>query len=164
MTLLCNVSSDWSLVSSASLPSSFDSCPLNLNSFLIQAGTWKIKENSYDLYFVSFKNQNYHYLNKIWNVNCDSFQLSYSVGTFIHYKNMHSKLHFLDKSDNLRCPECRFPRPLMSIHPRPPYWRLCTGPGSPLEHWGCYHWTASWNWRVHLFHHSFSDSLRQQFI
>lgn len=100
---------------------------------------------------MAFKNQNYHYLNKIWNVNCDSFQLSYSVGTFIHYKNMHSKLHFLDKSDNLRCPECRFPRPLMSIHPRPPYWRLCTGPGSPLEHWGCYHWTASWNWRVHLF-------------
>lgn len=122
-TLLCNVSSDWSLVSSASLPSSFDSCPLNLNSFLIQAGTWKIKENSYDLYFVS--------LLLSWHLKIKII--------IIYYKNMHSKLHFLDKSDNLRCPECRFPRPLMSIHPRPPYWRLCTGPGSPLEHWGCYH-------------------------
>lgn len=67
---------------------------------------------------------------------------------------MQGKRHFLDKSDNLRCPECRFQRPLMSIHPHLPYWRLCTGPGSPLEHWGCYHWTASWKSRVHLFHNS----------
>ena len=53
-TLLCKASSDWSLVSSASLPSSFDSCSLNCNSFLIHAGTWKKNiEKSYIICFIT---------------------------------------------------------------------------------------------------------------